>query len=143
MGTEAPVVATPIHVGPLRLGALALLGLFLAGPWSWYLLPIYWLPFVGFWAWRRPRQFGWWQPWMWLLVIGWVVWGFIWVILLTPWWAWWFPVAWIVIWGWWLSRRRYTRREFIRKYCWILPFAWLPWLVFMKLLSAFGPLVLS
>lgn len=65
---------------------------------------------------------------------GWVAWGFIWVILLTPWWAWWFPVAFFPIWGWWLSRSSYTWREFSTKYCWILPFAWLPWFGYMLLL---------
>jgi hypothetical protein len=73
---------------------------------------VHWLPFVGFWAWYRPRRFTWWAPWMWLLLIGWVAWGFIWVILLTAWWAWWFPVAFFPIWGWWLSRSSYTWREF-------------------------------
>lgn len=115
-------------------GAVALIGLFLAGPQWWYLMIVYWLPFVGFWAWYRPHRFTWWAPRMWLLVIGWVAWGFIWVILLTPWWAWWFPVAFFPIWGWWLSRSSYTWREFSTKYCWILPFAWLPWLGYMLLL---------
>lgn len=109
------------------LVALAL-GMILVGAPEWgLLLPLFWVPWVGFYLWFRGARQAWWRPWMWLFFAGYVAWGFVWVIALSPWWAWWFPVVFFPVVGWWFVSHGYDWGIIHGpKWCWIVPFAFLP-----------------
>jgi hypothetical protein len=109
------------------LAALAA-GMILVGAPEWgLLLPLFWVPWVGFYLWFRGARQPWFQPWMWLAFAGYVAWVFIWVIALTPWWAWWFPVAFFGFVGWWFVSHGYDWGTIHGpKWCWVVPFAFLP-----------------
>lgn len=113
-------------------GYLAVLavGMVVVGSPEWgLLLPLFWVPWVGFYLWYRGQHQPWWRSWMWLAGAGFVIWNFVWVIALSPWWAWWLPVVLGGGIGWWFVQHR-MRWSVLHgpKWCWIAPFGLLPFL---------------
>ena len=113
------------------LGVLAVATIAVGSPEWGLLLPLYWVPWVGFYVWARGRHQPWWEPWMWAGTAIYVGWNFVWVAALTPWWAWWLPVATAGFVGWWFPRRGYewSALWLEPKWCWTIPFVSLPFLL--------------
>ena len=120
------------------LGYLVVAGgaAFIVGAPEWgVLFPLFWLPWVGLWFWYRGRRQAWFRPWMWILGLAYVIWVFGWVIALTPWWGWWFPIFFLPFLGWWFIDHDHDWGLMRRKACFLVPWAFLPWLCFMVVLD--------
>lgn len=125
----------PIWVGALVWWAAIGAGLWFVGPRWWFLLPVFWVPWVLVYAFGRGFRLPWWRHWLWIPLAAYVFWVFAWFIWFGPLWGWVIPalvipafLAWI--WFWWGK----TNKDWWGpKICFTLPWAWFPWFAFMNL----------
>lgn len=106
---------------------LLVAGMILWGRQWWFVLPLFWLPWIAFFIGARAMRRPYWRPWLWLPIAGWVFWVFAWIIWLTPFWWWVFFAAPAVFFLWWVWWTKQTDWKVIRdKVCVLFPWFWLP-----------------
>jgi len=118
-----------LYVSGGYLAVLAIVLLVADSPEWGVLLPVFWLPLVAYYLWRRGIHRPWWRQEMYGVFGLFVAFVFVWAAALSPEWAWWLPVALAGATGWWFTSHDMEWSTLLQpKWTWIIGFTLVPFL---------------
>jgi hypothetical protein len=100
---------------------------------------VFWVPWILIYVITRGMRQKWWRWWLWLPIAGYAAWVFMWACWLTPFWWWVFFALVPLGLGFWFVFTKQKWNVVSEKFCFFLPWCWVPLFAFAVLTFYYHP----